>query len=353
MLKELIEGFDNKRQPDQPYVIAEAGVNHEGSMELAKELIDSAKEGGANAIKFQTYKAGFLAVKDSPAYWDLEKEPTESQFELFKKNDSFWEHEFKELASYSHSVGIEFLSTPFDCESASFLNEMMDVFKISSSDLDNRPFIEYLCGFGKPILISTGAARVGEIQDAVDWIKGKGNAVGIMHCMLDYPTKDKDANLLVIRQLRDLYPNDIVGYSDHTVPGDMENLVLAGLLGADIIEKHFTLDKTLQGNDHYHAMDKHDLAIFLDRMKSYKQRLGCYRDSEFPNELSARKHARRSLVSTRPLNKGKVIERTDLTWKRPGHGISPSLIDRLIGRLAKVDIKEDTVLTWEMIEGAD
>ena len=159
----------------RPYVIAEAGVNHEGSMDIARRLIDEAALGGADAIKFQTYKAGTLASKHSPAYWDTTKEPTPSQYELFKKHDSFWKNEFENLKKHCDQAGIAFMSTPFDVESAKFLNDMMDVFKISSSDLTNRPFIEFMCDFKKPIIMSTGAASLAEIAEAVSWIEAKGN----------------------------------------------------------------------------------------------------------------------------------------------------------------------------------
>ena len=152
----------------RPYVIAEAGVNHEGSMDIARRLIDEAALGGADAIKFQTYKAGTLASKHSPAYWDTSKEPTPSQYELFKKHDSFWKGEFENLKKHCDQAGIAFMSTPFDVESAKFLNDMMDVFKISSSDLTNRPFIEFMCDFKKPIIMSTGAASLAEIAEAHD-----------------------------------------------------------------------------------------------------------------------------------------------------------------------------------------
>ena len=158
----LIELFNNtdlhQNEIHRPYVIAEIGVNHEGSMDTAKRLVKEAKEGGADAVKFQTYKADTIASKDSPAYWDTSKEPTLSQHELFKRHDKFWKDEMQELKDYSDEIGIEFMSTPFDIESAMFLNEMMDVFKISSSDITNKPFIKFLCDFEKPIILSTGAS---------------------------------------------------------------------------------------------------------------------------------------------------------------------------------------------------
>lgn len=331
-----------------PYIIAEAGVNHEGSMELAKRLIDEAKEGGAYAIKFQTYKAETLASKDSPSYWDLSKEPTQSQYRLFKKYDRFWKNEFEALKRHCDSVGIEFISTPFDVESARFLNDLMDVFKISSSDLNNKPFIEYLCGFGKPILLSTGAAHLWEIEQAVDWIESKGNPLALLHCVLNYPTDDANANLAMILDLRRKFPDKLIGYSDHTLPKDMKTLEVATLLGARIIEKHFTHDKTLPGNDHYHAMDKEDLKYFHARLNTLVELLGEYRKRPLASEGIARRNARRSLVAARLIPAEKTVEPEDITWKRPANGIDPRDYDRLIGSTVKASIDEDTVLRWSM-----
>jgi sialic acid synthase SpsE len=193
-LTEFILSY-NPEKLRKPFVIAEAGVNHEGSMDLAKRLIDEAAEGGAQAIKFQTYKAHTIASKDSPYYWDITKEPTRSQFELFQKYDKFWKKEYEELKNHCDRAGIEFLSTPFDVESATFLNDMMDVYKISSSDITNLPFIEYMCGFGKPIVLSTGASHKWEVMEAVETIEKYGNPLCLMHCVLNYPTDDINANL--------------------------------------------------------------------------------------------------------------------------------------------------------------
>ena len=244
-----------------PYVIAEAGVNHEGSMDIARRLIDEAAEGGADAIKFQTYKAATLASKDSPAYWDTSKEPTKSQYELFKRHDSFWKNEFEALKKHCDAAGIAFLSTPFDVESAHFLNDLMDVFKISSSDITNKPFIRILCDFRKPILLSTGAAHLHEIVEAVEWIEEKGNKLALLHCVLNYPTADENAALGMIPALKRHFPQHVIGYSDHTLPQDMHILETATLLGARVLEKHFSHDKTLPGNDHYHAMQRRPEAL--------------------------------------------------------------------------------------------
>ncbi|MCD6337429.1 MAG: N-acetylneuraminate synthase family protein, partial [Candidatus Marinimicrobia bacterium] len=231
-LRELFDTFDPCRTKlYKPYIIAEAGVNHEGNMELAKRLVEEAKEGGADAIKFQTYRAGTLASKNSPAYWDINKEPTTSQYELFKKYDSFWFNEMAEIKAHCDEIGIEFMSTPFDIESADFLNDLMDVYKISSSDITNKPFIEQICAYGKPIILSTGASYLHEIQEAVSWIEKHGNSLALLHCVLNYPTSDKNANLGRILGLKKAFPDKIIGYSDHTLPKDMKICEIATLFG--------------------------------------------------------------------------------------------------------------------------
>jgi len=350
-LANLIRNFKpGSLQIQKPLVIAEAGVNHEGSIELARRLIDEAVEGGAQAIKFQTYKAETLAVKQSPVYWDTTLEPTPSQFELFKKYDKFWKKEFEQLKTYCDKAGIEFLSTPFDAESASFLNDLMEVYKISSSDLNNFPFIRLIAGFKKPILLSTGGADLGEIEQTVSFIKDFGNPLSLMHCVLNYPTAHDHANLGMIVGLKKSFPNLLIGYSDHTLPDNMDILITATLLGSGIIEKHFTFDKNLPGNDHYHAMDKEDLKRFWVRLADILDTLGSYEVIALPEEEKARLNARRSLVSKETIKAGEEVKASQITWKRPGTGISPKDLEKLTGKRAKVEIPEDSILHWEMFE---
>ncbi len=348
-LKELFENFKHcENRIYKPYIIAEIGVNHEGSMELAKRLVDEAKEGGADAVKFQSYKAETLASKDSPSYWDTNEEPTTSQYELFKKHDSFWIDEMRELKEYCDKKNIEFISTPFDIESADFLDDMMDVYKISSSDLTNKPFIEYICKFNKPIILSTGASSLHEIQEAVSWIEKYDNPLALLHCVLNYPTPDENANLGMILDLKAKFPNKIIGYSDHTLPKDMKVCEMATMLGSVIIEKHFTHDKTLPGNDHYHAMDKEDLKLYRANLERTFEILGSFKVEALEDEAPARTNARRSLVARSNIPAGKIITKDDLTFKRPAHGVSPKFIDEVIDKIVTKDIKEDTVLQWEM-----
>lgn len=347
-LEEIFNNY-NPYVIQHPYIIAEAGVNHEGSMELAKRLINEAAEGGAQAIKFQTYKAETLASKDSPYYWDITKESTKSQFELFKKYDKFWKKEYEELKKQCEQVGIEFISTPFDVESANFLNDLMPVFKISSSDITNLPFIEYMCQFNKPIILSTGASYLWEVQEAVELIGKNKNPLCLMHCILNYPTDDKNANLGMLLDIKRKFPDAVLGYSDHTLPHDMDVLKTATLLGAVILEKHFTHDKTLPGNDHYHAMNKNDLKNFWKKIEKTFELLGSFGKQPLATEEISRQNARRSLVAKTSIQQGEKITKEHLTWKRPASGISPRNIHQVIGKLAVKDIKEDEVLKWNMI----
>lgn len=348
-LTNFLNQYDAKKLV-RPYIIAEAGVNHEGSMDLAKRLIDEAAEGGAHAIKFQTYKAETIASKHSPYYWDITKEPTRSQFELFKKYDKFWKSEYEELARYCEQAGIEFMSTAFDAESAKFLNDLQQVFKISSSDLTNLPFIELQCSFGKPIILSTGAAYKWEVMQAVEVIKKHGNPLCLMHCVLNYPTPDANAHLGMIKDLISSFPEVVPGYSDHTLPYDMHTLEVATLLGAAVLEKHFSHDKTLPGNDHYHAMDKEDLKHFHQRMDRTFNLLGGFELTALADEEPARKNARRSLVAAKTIEAGQVIQESDLTWKRPASGISPKDLSQVLGKKALRRIEEDEVMYWNLLD---
>ena len=335
----------------KPYIIAEAGVNHEGDMDIARRLISEAAEGGANAIKFQTYKANTIASKFSPSYWDTTKEPTKSQYELFKKYDKFWKTEYEELKLLCDKLGIEFMSTPFDIESANFLNDLMDVFKISSSDITNKPFIDHICNFKKPIILSTGASFIEEIEESLSWIDKKKIPVALLHCILNYPTDDIDANLGMIRDLQYKFPKNIIGYSDHTLPSNnMMILKMTTLLGVAIIEKHFTHNKGLKGNDHYHAMDKNDLQNFNHEIDNMFSILGNKKKKPIKSEEISRKNARRSLVASLDISKDTIISYEHITWKRPAHGISPKDLEKVIGKRTNRLISEDEPIKWEYLE---
>lgn len=343
----------------RPYIIAEVGVNfydtarQEGitPLESAKKYVYEAKQAGADAVKFQSYKAETIVSKNSPAYWDLTKEPTTTQYGLFQKHDHFNKEDYQILCDYSKELGIDFMSTPFDFESADYLCDMIDIYKISSSDLTNIPFIQHIAKKGKPIYISTGAAYISEIEQAVRAIKEAGcNDICLLHCVLSYPTKNEDANLNMIKHLRDMFPDVKIGYSDHTMPDKTMTILTASyLFGAEIIEKHFTLDKTLKGNDHYHAMDPEDLKLAVENFKLLEVIGGSYNKTVLDCEKTPRREARRSIVINTNLKKGDIIKLEDIMLKRPGTGIKPEHIDIVIGRTVNIDIEQDTVLTWDMI----
>ena len=341
-------------------LIAEIGVNYYDiakkeqitPMEAAKEMILEAKHAGIHAVKFQTYKAGTLAAKASPSYWDTSEEPTTSQYQLFQKFDSFGYPEYKELKEYADTVGIEFLSTAFDYESADYLDELMEIYKISSSDLSNLPVIAHQAKKNKPMLVSVGASELPEIEAALDTIRRYNDQqIVLLHCVLEYPTPLADANLNKIASLVRQFPDLVIGYSDHTKPTENCDVIKTAYnLGALCVEKHFTLDKTLKGNDHYHAMDPEDAKRILQGIEELNVLRGSGEIKCLTTELTARKNARRSIVSAVNISAGTVIIEDMLTYKRPGTGISPTRVQELIGKEAAVDILEDTILMDGMIE---
>lgn len=341
----------------KPYVIAELGVNFYDTaraldisvMDAAKLYIDKAKEAGVDAVKFQTYKAEKIVSKNSPAYWDTSKETTGSQYELFKKFDHLDKEDYEELASYCKEKDIDFCSTPFDYDAADFLDPLMDIYKVSSSDLSNTPFLEHIAKKGKPILLSTGGSEEYEIMRAVNAIEKAGcNKIVLLHCVLSYPTKNEDANLNMIKRLKEMFPQYQIGYSDHTLPDEtMTILTTAYLYGAEVIEKHFTLDKTLPGNDHYHAGDPYDFRKAINNFELIETISGEYFRTVLDVEKIPRREARRSLVLRRSFKRGEIIGPDDLIAKRPGTGIMPEYSNLVIGRSVNKDLDEDSILTWE------
>ena len=349
----IMLGGREVNERSRPYVIAEIGVNHEGSLDTAKRLVDLCREGGADAAKFQTYKAELLASRHSPAYWDTALEPTQSQYLLFKKYDAFGPLEYEQLETHCRGVGIQFLSTPFDVGAVHTLDPLVPFFKVASADVTNLPLLRAVARTGKPVVLSTGASSLDEIDHALEALAAAGcPEVALMHCVLSYPTPPEAAHLGMITGLRRRYPDRVIGYSDHTVPDDsMLPLTTACLLGAVIIEKHFTHDKTLPGNDHYHAMDVNDLKVLVARLAVIRQLVGADDDKRpVASEEAARHHARRSVVLSRAVVAGQVLSPDDLVTKRPGAGISPLHWDQLVGRRASRDLPADAVLAWTDLE---
>lgn len=330
--------------PDHPaYIIAEAGVHHENDLGLAKEYVKAAADAGADAIKFQTYSADRLATTWAPTYWDDGSGQT--QHDIFATRSLLGQSDYEELARYAHELGIHFLSTPFDEDATELLAALdMPAFKIASADITHHPLLKAVAAHGRPVLLSTGAAGFDEIQKAVDVVRAAGAPVAILHCNLSYPTPLEEANLGRIKLLRERFPDVLVGYSDHTQPQDSElPCPLAVGLGACIVEKHFTLDKSLPGDDHYHAVDPGGLARLVTEARHAWAMVHEPLENT-PSEKAARQYARRSIVAARDLAAGTVLSVDDVDFKRPGTGLAPMHLDKVLGRTLARDLASDDLV---------
>lgn len=335
---------------EKVFIIAEAGVNHEGSLKRAKELIRKAAESGADAIKFQTYKADTLVIKRAPKFWDYKRDVGKTQHEAYSQLDKFpWRH-YSELIKVCNEHNIEFLSTPFDYKAVDWLDGIgMKAFKVASSDLTYLSFLEHIAKKNKPILLSTGAATLGQIEEAVNTIKKYHNKIIVLHCTLCYPTKPEDANLNIISTLKTVFPDLHVGLSDHTL--GITAPIVATVLGAKVIEKHYTVDKKLKKNaDHWLSVDPPELKEMVNRIRETEKLLGSVIKQVFKAEEHTYKYDKRSIVSAKDIKKEGSFTKKNLTCKRPGTGIPPKFMDIVVGRIAKQNIPEDTVVTWEMIK---
>jgi len=332
------------------FVIAEAGVNHNGDLELGRSLIKEAKGAGADAIKFQSYKAGKISTKTAPRYWVEHDDPDGSQYDTFAKLDSFGPVEHEALFRYAKECEILCFSAPFDDEAVDMLDELgVPGFKIASADLTDHPLLKKVAAKGKPVLLSTGLATIAEIGDAVAVVRERGNdQIILLHCTLQYPCDAENANLRMMLHMKAAFPKIPVGLSDHTLGIAVPQAAVA--LGAVAIEKHYTVDKTLPGSpDHHLSVDHHDLKRMMDGIRTIEKAMGRYEKGPVEAESDAYRYARRSIVTNQDIPAGATITRDMLTFKRPGTGIYPKFVDIVVGRTVKSDIPEDTVLEWSMI----
>ncbi|HSF18660.1 MAG TPA: N-acetylneuraminate synthase family protein [Vicinamibacteria bacterium] len=332
------------------FVIAEAGVNHNGDLELGKRLIREAKRAGADAIKFQSYKAGKISTRTAPRYWVEPDDPQGSQFDTFRKLDSFGREEHEALFSYAKSQGLLCFSAPFDDEAVDMLDELgAPGFKIASADLTDHPLLEKVASKNKPVILSTGLATIAEIGEAVEVLRKNGNdQIILLHCTLQYPCEAENANLRMMLHMKASFPEIPVGLSDHTLGIAVPQAAVA--LGAVAVEKHYTVDKTLPGSpDHHLSVDPPELERMMQAIRTIEKAMGRYEKGPVEAEAAAYRFARRSIVSVREISAGTEITRDMLTFKRPGTGIYPKFSDVIVGRVAKVTIPEDTVLEWSML----
>lgn len=352
-MKTLKLGSNWSQDSEDPYLIAEIGVNHGGSLQRAFSQIELAASSGANCAKFQTYKAELLAAEVSPAYWDTAREPTRSQRELFKKFDGLGPDDYKALAEKCRTVGIDFATTVFDLDAVQWVSPLVSFFKIASADITNIPLLREIGAQGKPVIVSTGASTEEEITAALSVLQRAGAPdVAILHCILAYPTSPEDANLGMIKSLRNLFPNHVIGYSDHTqFDGDGTALALAFELGAQILEKHFSDTPGLDGNDHYHAVGPEGLSKFWETLR-YRRALIGSAEMKMPvtAEESARTHARRGVYARKTIAEGSKIDETDLIALRPPTDLPIEDWDMIIGRKTGRRISAGEPFTKDMFD---
>lgn len=323
------------------FIIAEAGVNHNGSLELAKKLALAAKECGADAVKYQTAVPELVVSRFAPKaeYQKVQTGAGENQLEMVRRLHFDFEGH-RQLKEYCDSIGIAYLSTPFDLDSIDFLEQLgTPLWKVPSGEITNLPYLEKIAATKKPVILSTGMSMLSEIEDALSVLEdGGAGPITLLHCNTEYPTPIEDANLLAMQDLREQFGLP-VGYSDHTA--GIEADIAAAALGAVVIEKHFTLDKALPGPDHKASLSPEELAAMVAAVRRTELALGDGRKHVTKSEAKNKPIARKSILAKRDIKKGEAFTQENLTVKRPGDGISPMRWYDVLGKTAKRDFAED------------
>ncbi|MDE4542536.1 N-acetylneuraminate synthase [Thermoanaerobacterium sp. R66] len=330
--------------PRRVFIIAEAGVNHNGDIENAKKLIYVAKESGADAVKFQTFKAEKVISKfaQKAEYQKKTTGESDTQLDMVKKLELSYK-DFKELKKYCDEVEINFMSTPFDLDSIEFLNELnIDVFKIPSGEITNLPYLIKIAQTNKPIIMSTGMSTLDEIEAAINILRQNGSGeVTLLHCTTEYPAPYKDVNLRAMKTLRERFKVN-VGYSDHTK--GIEIPIAAVAMGATVIEKHFTLDRNMEGPDHKASLEPDELKAMVQAIRNVESALGDGIKRPTESEIKNIEIARKSIIAKRDIKKGEIFTEENITVKRPGNGISPMKWFEILGKTAVRDFKEDELI---------
>lgn len=332
------------------FIIAEVGVNHNGNMEIAKKMVDVAAKSGVDAIKFQTFRAEQLVMLNAEKAL-YQKETTgsgESQYEMLKRLELDY-HQHLELINYCQRRHIIFLSTPFDFESVVLLEKLnVPAYKVSSGEITNLSLLEYIAKRNKPVILSTGMATLGEVEEAVATIRNSGNPrTVLLHCTSNYPTEYNDVNLKAMLTLKHAFQLP-VGYSDHTL--GIEVPIAATALGACVIEKHFTLDRNLSGPDHRASLEPDQLKLMVNAIRNVEAALGDGIKCCQAAEANTKEVARKSIVTLRDLGRGEILTRDMLGFKRPGTGLPPKFINLLIGKKIKRDVVKDSIIELSDIE---
>lgn len=329
------------------FIIAEAGVNHNGSLDLALKLIDAAKASGADAVKFQTFRADLLATRSAhkAAYQERTTAAAESQFDMLQRLE-LDAAAHRRLIDHCREIGIQFLSSPFDMQSADLLAAMgVSLCKVPSGEITNLPFLEHVARKGWPLILSTGMSTLGEVEEAVKVLKVAGaSQLTLLHCVTEYPAPYAEVNLRAMQTLKSAFGLP-VGYSDHT-PG-IEIAIAAVALGAEVIEKHFTLDRSLPGPDHAASLEPLELQQMVMAIRHVEAALGNGIKAPAPCELPNIGVARKSVVAARSLSAGHQLASGDLAIKRPGNGLAPKLLPALIGRTLRGGVAKDEIISWD------
>lgn len=334
------------------FIIAEAGVNHNGDLDLALKLIDAAAKAGADAVKFQTFKASQVVTAQGKMaeYQKKNIGKIRSQIEMIRnlEIDDKW---YPRLIKHCQDKKIIFLSAPHGhIESADLLKKYgVCAYKIASGDLNNRPLLEYVARFKKPIILSTGMANMREVKEAMSWIKRAGNSkVIVLHCTTNYPCLHSEVNLAAMQTMMKKLNGTLIGYSDHTK--DDQTSIMAVLLGARIIERHITLNKELPGPDHKASLNPQEFEKFVSAIRNIPKIMGSSLKNPTKSELQFLPTIRKSIVAKKNIRKGEKLTTENLTVKRPGTGLSPKYFSRILNKTANVDIKQDTLINEQMID---
>ncbi|MBQ9341277.1 MAG: N-acetylneuraminate synthase [Lachnospiraceae bacterium] len=324
-------------------IIAEIGVNHNGDVSTARKMIEIAKECGADIVKFQTFNTDALTSKFAKMaeYQKKNLGEEKSQKDMLKSLALSYD-DFKELAEYCKKVGIMFLSTPFDIGSVHFLNSLQDIWKIPSGEITNYPYLVEIAKTGKKVILSTGMSTIDEVEEALKVLKTNGATdITLLHCTTDYPAPLENVNLKAMLTLKEKFGCP-VGYSDHTK--GIEVSVAAVAMGAEVIEKHFTLDRNMPGPDHKASLEPNELKELVDAIRNVEKAIGDGNKKPTESELQNRNVARKSIVALKAIKKGELLSEDNLTTKRPGNGISPMRWNEIIGTSAKRDYEEDELI---------
>jgi N,N'-diacetyllegionaminate synthase len=329
------------------FIIAEAGVNHNGSLDLALQLVDAAKASGADAVKFQTFRADQLATRAAhkAAYQERTTAESETQFEMLQRLE-LDTAAHRRIIKHCGESGIQFLSSPFDIRSVDLLDSLdVPLYKVPSGEITNFPFLRRLAQKGRPIILSTGMSTLGEVEEAVQVLRNAGaKQLTLLHCVTEYPAPYGEVNLRAMWTLKQAFGLP-VGYSDHT-PG-IEISIAATAMGAEVIEKHFTLDRSLPGPDHAASLEPSELKEMVTAIRNVEAALGSGIKAPAPCEVPNIFVARKSIVAAKPLPAGHKLSEEDLEIKRPGNGLGSKFIPALVGRTLRVSVDEDAVIRWD------